>query len=488
MNSCIIFNVPNDNEFIRNLGAYRIAQYLRTKNWDAEVVDFTTAWSLDELKELFKTRHTDSLKFVGISQLFVFWNVVLEEFFSWIKLEYPDVIIIFGSQGFPTFKTHSIDYYIKGFGENGLVALLEFLFSNGPSPKISLEYPDKRIILANSFYAAGQETNLITLYEDRDFIQPGEWLMIETARGCKFSCDFCTYPFLNAKGNYTRDSEGFRLQLVDAYDRFGVTDYICADSTFNDSTNRIIQYADVVETLDFTPWFSGYIRHDLLISRPDDKEHLLRMNFLGHSYGVETLNRETGKSIKKGMDPEKVKQGLIDIKSYFLNNGRKLYRSHINLISGLPYETKESLEETISWMTKNMSDQSVSMWPLSINLNITDNASSIAIDYKKYGYRKYKQTDVNLLRNVDSSVDQLIWENDYMNIVEASEIACNCRKKSNQGYLDCWLLGANYLKDLKVDERLKITEDTFYTNDRTISHSSFIKNYINKKISWSPNK
>ena len=68
---------------------------------------------------------------------------------------------------------------------------------------------------------------------------------------------------------------------------------------------KITKFADVVEKLDFVPWFSAYIRADLLIARPRDREELLRMNLTGHYYGIETFNRESGKIIGKGYDTEK---------------------------------------------------------------------------------------------------------------------------------------------------------------------------------------
>ena len=77
---------------------------------------------------------------------------------------------------------------------------------------------------------------------------------------------------------------------------------------------------DVVETLPWKPYFTGFLRADLLVSRPKDKEELLRMGFLGHFYGIETFNHDTGKIIGKGMNPDKLQQGLIDVRKYLSEN------------------------------------------------------------------------------------------------------------------------------------------------------------------------
>ena len=62
-----------------------------------------------------------------------------------------------------------------------------------------------------------------------------------------------------------------------------------ADETFNDRLDKIRKFADVVESLNFQPWFSAFIRGDLLISQRNTWNELVRMNVMGHSMGLETL-------------------------------------------------------------------------------------------------------------------------------------------------------------------------------------------------------
>ena len=100
------------------------------------------------------------------------------------------------------------------------------------------------LLSANDQYSAFPMKSLNVIYEDRDYIQPYEWLGIEFARGCKFSCDFCNFPVLGVKGDYSRDADDFGIQIKDAYDRFGVTNYLVADETFNDRTEKIAKFAD----------------------------------------------------------------------------------------------------------------------------------------------------------------------------------------------------------------------------------------------------
>ena len=76
------------------------------------------------------------------------------------------------------------------------------------------------------------------------------------------------------------------------------------------------------------------------------------MGFWAHYYGIETYNEKAGRVIGKGMDRDRMKQGLIDIKDYFWKEvGR--YRSTTSLIVGLPYETRQSLFDGLDWHKEN---------------------------------------------------------------------------------------------------------------------------------------
>ena len=108
-------------------------------------------------------------------------------------------------------------------------------------------------------------------YEDRDFIKSTEWLTIEFARGCIFKCPYCTFPILGVKFDPSRDSEDAYTQLQDAYDRYGVTNYFVSDETFNDKPEKIAKFADMAERLSFNPWYSGFIRADLMVSRGQEE-------------------------------------------------------------------------------------------------------------------------------------------------------------------------------------------------------------------------
>jgi len=399
----------NNKFYRRRAGGHRIASFLRSLGWDIEVIDFSAEFSFEELKEICQSRITNKTVFCGFSCIFQSWPTNIEQIANWIKHKHTHVYNIWGGGTWPNVNSASIDYYISGYGENALYNLLKYLTGNSSKKLLhfDLRYANKKVITANKVDPSFPMNILTQDYEDRDFMRPEEWGHIELSRGCIFKCKFCYYPVLGVKGDYTQDTADFKRSMQRNYDRYGIKNYYVVDETFNDSSEKIKKFADAVESLSFVPFYSGFIRADLLISRPSDREDLMRMNFLGHYYGIESFNFESAKAIGKGMPTEKLQHGLLEIKNYFLNNNRKIYRGTISMIAGLPYETVATMKKSLAWLRQKWSDQHSVWFPLTIPDKTyqthwwADSISDMGINFENYGYR-IKTTD-------HGSVD---WEND----------------------------------------------------------------------------
>lgn len=485
ISKAIFFNLHNNID--RPGGCYRIASFLREQGWDVEVIDYILYWSLDELKDVILSR--GDINFFGFSSSFSIWNQNIEDIILWIKQKYPDAITMLGGQGVENIKS-KVDYVITGYAENALLAILK---NHRDEIKIDpyWEKRQKRVI-RHEYYPSAPMNSLKTIYEDRDYLRPEEWLITETSRGCYFECAFCQYPILGVRGDYTRSAEDFEIQLRDTYDRFGIQNYYIADETFNDRTDKIIKYANVVDRLPFQPYFSGFIRADLLVSRPEQKEHLLRMGFIGHYYGIETTNHETGKIIGKGMNPDKLMPGILEIRDYFKKHGP--YRGQISLIIGLPKETEETLEKTFQWLIDNWQGESVAAYTLGIPLDPAFyKLSKMSRDWEKLGYRpssilptvmpNHKLTH---LENNDWSAG-LNWENDHMTMHRAEEI----EKKFKDELIDKYDFRApswNIGEQMYYGKTLKEALDIHYReiNERSEVGQMHIKKYKEKKINNDP--
>jgi len=369
---------------------------------------------------------------------------------KWIKDNY-DMPIILGSQHIDRAYPHC-DYIIAGYAENAINALIAYLFGNGaPKPKMRT-FRDVTFIDSNADYVAHPWDDCSVLYEDRDFMHHNEFGTTEFSRGCRFKCKFCTTTILGVKGKTTRELYGIEHEIRHNYDKFGMKYYWLTDPTFNNEKGKINLYGDIVESLPFEPYFIGFIRPDLLIRSEDEWEGLLRMRLLCHFYGIETFNSETAKFIGKG-NPEMIKEGIVRVKDYFESKTDQ-YRAHLNMIAGLPYESKQSVLNTIDWIKKHWANtQPASMGPLEIQDESHPFRSNIALTYENLGYKVINKTiddmQTDELKNAwnglqaqetDEGIQRLghniFWENEYMDIYEAQVIADKVDEhwKTKSGY------------------------------------------------------
>lgn len=420
MNHALMFNVHVFG-IRRMLGPHRIASYLREHEWNVEVIDWASSWSLDQLKELARLRITNDTKFLGFGCFFGHWDEKFDQYCTWIKQHWPDIKIVYGSHSFPGFESNDVDYYVVGYGEKAMLELVRSFTGN--NVRISYDprfFGSKKLISAIDTYPAYPMRSLKVIYEDRDFLDSREWLTTELSRGCKFECKFCNFPILGVKGDYSRDAEDFDLQLRDTYDRFGITNYYLADETINDTVEKLEKFAKVTDRLDFKTTIHGFIRADLLVANKNQWDPIARLGLVGHYYGIETMNKKSGASIGKGMDPKKLMPGLLEVQSWFKKYGA--YRGHISLICGLPHETKETWQAGIDWVVNNWQGESANLFALDIPLNEMDaKLSFISKNYESLGYR-----ETSKLRNKKFTHNYgrflLDWENDHMSLAEAEEL------------------------------------------------------------------
>lgn len=488
----------------RNSGIHRIATVLRKEGVDVEVLDFASHYDLEILKEYVKQRVQSKTLFFGFGTFFNYWNDTIQQLVDWMKVTYPNIPIVLGGQNVLHTKASKIDYWVDSFADVAIVELAKNLAGNS-SNKIFFDasnFGSKKVIKALNSYPAYNLKDYSIIMEKRDYVESYEWLTVEFARGCKFSCAFCNFPILGVKEDTSRTAESFEREIKHNYDNFGVTNYYVADETFNDRTEKIQKFANVVQSLDFNTFFSGFIRADLLPANPEMVTELARMNFGGQYYGIETFTQKAGKIIGKGMDPDRLKNCLLDTKKYMLANSLA-YRGTISLIVGLPGETKQDWYKTVDWLKNNWTDEGIVVFPLDVqdlakdDVSTYTNVSKFSLNLQKYGLREmsteksYPYFDRKNQHDFWKSGNYFnipyIWEHDDMNVFEAMELWGELQPVAlNQFKIDNW--------SLSVQELKKLTKATGLQAEWTESKKAgakikdevkktFLDNYINKKLS-----
>lgn len=347
----------------RALWPHRVATFLRINDWDAEVVDFTAFWKLEELQEFVRSRTTTKTVMFCFGTAFLNpWSPYLNEFIEWLKKSYPTIPVVVGGNNALVTPAENVDYWVDSYGENAVLALCRHLIGTLGAPLLtdSAFFGSKKVIRGLHHYPSAPLDNYLVDYEARDFMSPFECPQIETARGCMFECSYCNFPIIGQAKDVSVSKEEFKRQLQLGYEKWGIVNWRVMDETFNDRPEKLQKYADAVDELGYNPWICGFARGDLVVKHRNHWDTYIKLGFLGHSMGIETFNHQAGKLVRKGMDPEKLQEGLLAFQAYTDEHAPKRYRANIQMICGIPGETPESWYNSLEWLNTHWTRQSAS--------------------------------------------------------------------------------------------------------------------------------
>jgi len=232
-------------------------------------------------------------------------------------------------------------------------------------------------------------TTSFTRYTEYDNIRPNETMTLETSRGCRFKCLYCAFPLIGQKdiASYLKTEETLYNELLENYERFGVTDYWIADDTFNDTNEKVQHVLNAVKRLPFKPRFRCYLRLDVLTVNPEQIQMLVDVGMVSCFFGIETFHPEAAKLIGKGMATEKRKETLYKVKEAW---GDKV-RVNAGYIIGLPGESYSFMREQMDWfLDYECPVHMVYCFPLMIHpegVYYNHPTSELDRTYEKYGYR-----------------------------------------------------------------------------------------------------
>lgn len=366
---------------MRTAGAYRIATQLRRSGYTVQVVDCLpqiVAYNDETLRVLIEKFVGEDTLWVGFSSTFLF-NVreskaALKRGLSSRKVDDNKLMFAGSILPFPQeeqermrdqilalnpkckiviggARTHLrnclvADVYIDGYADMKVVEFTRWLDGKNPFLRWESCGPGGRqMALTSSPDADGLDfTSTPIEWHESDHIAVHESLPIEIARGCIFSCSFCSYP-LNGKKklDYIRHADSLVEELTRNYDLFGTTQYVYADDTHNDSMHKLeYLYENVYSRLPFKIGFYTYLRLDLLAAHPDSIPLLKESGLRGAFFGIESLNYESAKAIGKGIRPERALETLDRVRETWGSD----VKTSAGFIVGLPHETPE----TVSWL------------------------------------------------------------------------------------------------------------------------------------------
>ena len=372
---------------VRGNGVHRLATEIRKGGWSCIVIDYFENFLIDEIYEILDYTVGPNTIMVGMSEFWIYQAT--ENSFDGpgiarkVKSINNKTKLCVGGPNTGTRTSDPVykdfDHFFHGYCETQIIDFL-----GAPH-----EYP--KIIRHDEFAQDGFDFKYsYTDYDDSSFIASNEVLGLELARGCRFKCKFCSYPLIGQKkvSDYIKDPDVVREELIRNYERFGTTRYSIMDDTFNDSMQKLELYHEVFTSLPFKIRFWCFLRADLLVLMPRQAQLLAEMGMDTCFMGFESFNHESAKSIGKGMDPQRIKDMLKELKQTHFKDVRVTG----SFIIGLPFETHSTIKEHwYDYLKENNDLDSVFTVPLFISNKNHPNwentfHSEFDLNYEHYGY------------------------------------------------------------------------------------------------------
>jgi radical SAM superfamily enzyme YgiQ (UPF0313 family) len=269
-------------------------------------------------------------KIVGIGAYI--WNATdTSQLIEIIKKISPSTTIILGGPeaSYQPFRVDFslADFIISGEGEESFYSTVDSIYKNTP--------PKDKFIKSNPINLSKIELPY-SEYTDHDIAH--RYTYVEASRGCPFRCEFCLSS-IDKKVRYF-DINALLDSFQDLWDR-GARNYKFIDRTFN----LDIELATILMDF-FLSKKEPYKLHFEVIPEqfPIELREKIKQfppHTLQLEIGIQTLNKEIAKNIKRAMNFDKI---VSNIK--FLEETN--VHLHLDLIVGLPDESIEMFGENLN--------------------------------------------------------------------------------------------------------------------------------------------
>ena len=354
---------------IRSVGPYAIKSWLMQHGYSVKVVDFCAKLTIDEIVQITERFLSDETIAIGMSTTFL-------NFESSRRLLQARQII--------ESRNKKVKWVAGGYyaGISRYDALKDWIQFGGLAEDQFLSWLDEqkgKTIKRNLF----DITTCRHRWDDSDIILPGESLPMELGRGCKFKCKFCQYPLIGKKpGTYIRNLDYVKEEMIENYERWGVTNYYFIDDTINEDDWKVQKIYEIAQQLPFQLQWVGFQRADLIYSHPHQSQWIKDSGCLGTFFGIESLHPEASKVVGKGWSAVHAREYIPELANNIWKNKIGI---QLSFIAGLPGENKQSLENTQQWCIDNKFNE----WkfnPLYISPSPLVWQSEFDKNYRNYGY------------------------------------------------------------------------------------------------------
>lgn len=349
----------------RSISPYILKHYIAKRGYTSQVIDYCQDFTGEELFEYIEHFITNNTLCLAVSS--TFWYDEAQYYYTYdngippnihqaIKLtkqKYPHIKVILGGahSGYMTKRIEDVDCVFISESEDTLPELLEHWTKGTESPPYTTNVLTKKKTYRYPLNKTYDIEKCDFRWTDSDCIIPGETLPLETSRGCIFKCKFCAFPHLGkAKFDYLKSNEYLKQHLIENKEKYGVTNYIMLDDTFNDSEYKIDSFLEMTKQLSFEINYSAYIRADLVHRFDGMAEKLFDSGLRGAFFGLESIHPRASMIVGKGWSG---KDGREYIPKLVNEIWKKKVFTISGLIVGLPEEQLDDLLGTLRWANNN---------------------------------------------------------------------------------------------------------------------------------------
>ena len=243
----------------------------------------------------------------------------------------------------------SVDGMLVGEPEDGLMALAA-LNSVGEFDAVpSLTYRrDGTVVLprANGTFAGFLDApypawELLDLSVYKLPLVDQSYVLVETSRGCPYSCDFCVAPIHQGHKFREKSAKALVDEIERGYRELGLTFFYLWGDTVTLNVKTFSAFCEELIARQLPVQWFGNARADNLTDAAF-VERLRKAGCWMLALGIETESEETRKDMLKKLDGEKIRIALRNMRAAGI-------RSFAFFILGYPGDTPQSLDRTIDY-------------------------------------------------------------------------------------------------------------------------------------------
>jgi radical SAM superfamily enzyme YgiQ (UPF0313 family) len=329
------------------------AALLRQRGCDVRLVDLTaTRQSIDDL-----VARLDREGFVPTLIVFPSTTPTLaadERAMAPLRARYDAPLVCFGPHASTTpqeamERAPAVDAMLVGEPEDGLIALaaLESADQFDQVPSLTSRrgadiVPHRAHGTFTGFLEAPYPAwDLLDLSVYRLPIVDRTYVLVETSRGCPYSCDFCVAPIHQGHKFREKSPKALVDEIEAGYRQFGLTFFYLWGDTVTLNVKSFSAFCEELIARKLPVRWFGNARADNLT----DPAFVARLREAGCwmlALGIETESEETRKDMMKRLDGQKIRTALANMRAAGI-------RSFAFFILGYPGDTPASLTRTVEY-------------------------------------------------------------------------------------------------------------------------------------------